>query len=91
MKGGEAMNRDSGRATVLYVGGTGTIGASCVRASAQSGIRVTVLNRDKNAVRWELPDGVIGRSGDVTGVSSLEAAAADGGVEQATAASAPAP
>ncbi len=40
-------------------------------------MRVTVLNRGKNAVGRELPDDVIWRSGDVTDPSSLDAAIGD--------------
>jgi len=68
------MERDRSRASVLYVGGTGTISASCVRLSVESGMRVTVLNRGKNLVGRELPDDVIWRVGDVTDSASLEAA-----------------
>jgi len=71
------MEQDSSRASVLYVGGTGTISASCVRLSVESGMRVTVLNRGKNLVGRELPDDVTWRSGDVTDSSSLEAAIGD--------------
>ena len=41
---------------VLYIGGTGTISASCVRLSVESGMRVSVLNRGNNAKQRDLPD-----------------------------------
>lgn len=66
--------RDSSPASVLYVGGTGTISASCVRLSVESGMRVTVLNRGRNLVGRELPDDVTWLSADVTDAPSLEAA-----------------
>jgi nucleoside-diphosphate-sugar epimerase len=68
------MDRDSSRASVLYIGGTGTISAACVRLSVASGMRVTVLNRGRNEVGRELPAEVIWRSGDVTEPESLAAA-----------------
>ncbi len=66
--------QDSSRARVLYLGGTGTISASCVRLSAELGMRVTVLNRGKNLVGRELPENVTWLSGDVTDSASLERA-----------------
>ncbi|WP_137843937.1 NAD-dependent epimerase/dehydratase family protein [Microbacterium sp. 2FI] len=41
---------------VLYIGGTGTISAACVRRSVEAGDDVTVLNR--GSARRPLPDGV---------------------------------
>src|SRR5260370_38936498 len=44
---------------VLYVGGTGTISAACVRRSVAAGITVYVLNRGRNATHRSLPESVI--------------------------------
>ncbi|MDQ7992092.1 MAG: NAD-dependent epimerase/dehydratase family protein [Propionicimonas sp.] len=44
--------------TVLFLGGTGTISAACVRESVALGHRVTVLNRGRSAGLRPLPDGV---------------------------------
>lgn len=41
---------------VLYIGGTGTISAACVRRSVEAGDDVTVINRGSS--RRALPDGV---------------------------------
>jgi len=43
--------------SVLYLGGTGTISAACVRESLLLGHQVAVLNRGRNALR-PTPDGV---------------------------------
>ncbi len=42
--------------SILYIGGTGTISAACVRGSLERGDEVTVLNR--GSARRPLPDGV---------------------------------
>ena len=44
--------------SVLYVGGTGTISASCVRRSVAAGMSVYVLNRGRNIKNRALPDEV---------------------------------
>jgi nucleoside-diphosphate-sugar epimerase len=59
---------------VLYLGGSGTISASCVRLSVASGMRVTVLNRGRNAAERVLPDAVETVSGDVGDPAALDAA-----------------
>ena len=69
--------RDRSRARVLYVGGTGTISASCVRLSVETGMQVTVLNRGRNSAGRELPDDVTWVSADVEDPASLEAAIGD--------------
>ena len=68
------MQHDSAPLRVLYLGGTGTISASCVRLSAESGMNVYVLNRGNNSARRELPDSVNWLTGDVTDDDSLTAA-----------------
>jgi nucleoside-diphosphate-sugar epimerase len=69
--------QDRSRASVLYLGGTGTISAACVRLSVELGMRVTVLNRGRNAAGRALPGDVIWLTGDVTDSASLEAAIGD--------------
>jgi nucleoside-diphosphate-sugar epimerase len=68
------LKHDEAALSVLYIGGTGTISASCVRLSVESGMRVAVLNRGNNAKQRELPGGVEVLTGDVTDDESLEAA-----------------
>ena len=70
------LERDEADLSVLYIGGTGTISASCVRLSVESGMRVAVLNRGNNAKGRALPDGVESIVGDVTDEASLAAAVA---------------
>ena len=47
----------SSKPSVLFIGGSGTISAACVREAQATGFDVTVLNRGKSALR-PLPDGV---------------------------------
>jgi nucleoside-diphosphate-sugar epimerase len=63
--------------TVLYIGGTGTISASCVRLSAQTGMRVTVLNRGRRTSGRRLPDGIPALVADVESDADLAAAIGD--------------
>jgi nucleoside-diphosphate-sugar epimerase len=65
--------------TVLYLGGTGTISASCVRRSVAAGLSVYVLNRGQNARHRALPDSVTWLEGDVTDPASVRKAI--GGLE----------
>jgi nucleoside-diphosphate-sugar epimerase len=57
---------------ILYIGGTGTISASCVRRSLLRGDDVTVLNRGSG--RRALPDGVRELVADVRDADSVRAA-----------------
>lgn len=68
------MNHDVAPLSVLYIGGTGTISASCVRLSVETGMTVSVLNRGRNSAGRDLPESVIGITGDVTDDESLLAA-----------------
>lgn len=68
------LEHDEAPISVLYIGGTGTISASCVRLSVESGMRVAVLNRGNNAKQRELPDDVERITGDVTDEAALSAA-----------------
>ncbi len=68
---------DTAHLRVLYLGGTGTISASCVRLSVATGMRVYVLNRGRNAGERVLPDEVETLVGDVTDDASLATALGD--------------
>jgi nucleoside-diphosphate-sugar epimerase len=63
--------------TVLFLGGTGAISASCVRQSVESGLHVVALNRGRNAAGRAIPDRVEALVGDVTDDASLAAALGD--------------
>ena len=65
------LQQDSAPLRVLYIGGTGTISASCVRLSVESGMRVAVLNRGRNGAERRLPEGVESIVGDITDAASL--------------------
>ncbi|MFF5082800.1 NAD-dependent epimerase/dehydratase family protein [Actinoplanes sp. NPDC000266] len=56
--------------SVLFIGGTGTISASCVRLAVATGMRVTVVNRGRNSQERTLPGGVESLVADV---AALEA------------------
>ena len=71
------MNYDMAPLNVLYLGGTGTISASCVRLSVESGMNVYVLNRGRNTAGRDLPESVNWLTGDVTDDASLLAALGD--------------
>ena len=49
------MQHDGAPLRVLYIGGTGTISASCVRLSVASGMSVAVLNRGHNSAARPKP------------------------------------
>src|SRR5215831_19229635 len=65
---------DAADLTVLYIGGTGTISASCVDLSVETGMRVTVLNRGRNTRRRVLPTGVETLVADIGDEAALAAA-----------------
>ncbi|MCM4078151.1 NAD-dependent epimerase/dehydratase family protein [Paractinoplanes hotanensis] len=71
------LHQDSARLSVLYLGGTGTISASCVRLSVETGMRVTVVNRGRNAQDRGLPDEVETLIADVADDAALAAAIGD--------------
>ena len=71
------MRHDGAPLHVLYIGGTGTISASCVRLSLESGMSVFVLNRGNNSAAREMPEGVHWLTGDVTDDASLLASIGD--------------
>lgn len=68
---------DAAPLRVLFIGGTGTISASCVRLAAAHGMAVTVLNRGANRAGRSLPPEVEQLTGDVTGDGTLRAALGD--------------
>jgi nucleoside-diphosphate-sugar epimerase len=68
------LHHDSAPLRVLYLGGTGTISASCVRLSAETGMLTTVLNRGRNESGRELPTDIESLVADVADEASLEAA-----------------
>jgi nucleoside-diphosphate-sugar epimerase len=63
--------------TVLFVGGTGTISAACVRRSVAAGMSVYVLNRGRNARHRSIPDSVTWLEGDVGDPASVRKAIGD--------------
>jgi nucleoside-diphosphate-sugar epimerase len=71
------LHQDSARLSVLYLGGTGTISASCVRLSVETGMRVTVVNRGRNAQDRGLPGEVETLIADVADDAALAAAIGD--------------
>jgi nucleoside-diphosphate-sugar epimerase len=64
----------SGGLKVLYIGGTGTISASCVRRSVAAGMSVYVLNRGLNVKRRSLPESVTWLQADINDAASVRAA-----------------
>ena len=71
------MTPGSAPISVLYIGGTGTISASCVRRSVAEGMDVYVLNRGNNSKSRDLPDSVTWLTGDITDRASTEEALGD--------------
>ena len=63
--------------SVLYVGGTGTISASCVRRSVAAGMSVYVLNRGRNVKHRALPDEVTWLQADISDADSVRKALGD--------------
>ena len=58
--------------SILYLGGTGTISAACVRQSVERGHDVTVVNR--GSARRDLPDAVTALSADVRDPAAMKEA-----------------
>jgi nucleoside-diphosphate-sugar epimerase len=63
--------------SVLYIGGTGTISASCVRRSVAAGMSVYVLNRGQNVRQRSLPNEVTWLQADVKDAGSVRKALGD--------------
>src|ERR1700712_4559335 len=61
----DMLEHDEAALKVLYLGGTGTISASCVRLSVASGMHVSVLNRGNNSKQRDLPEAVEWLTGGV--------------------------
>ena len=70
------MPQNSSPLTVLFVGGTGTISAACVREAVHEGMDVFVLNRGNNIRGRAIPDEVTELQGDIRDDKSVEAALA---------------
>ncbi len=71
------LYQDSADLSVLFLGGTGTISASSVRASVAAGMRVTVVNRGRNTAERRLPDEVESLVADVADTTALAGALGD--------------
>jgi nucleoside-diphosphate-sugar epimerase len=71
------LHQDAADLSVLYLGGTGTISASCVRLSVETGMRVAVVNRGRNDNDRKLPAGVEALTADVSDDAALAAAVGD--------------
>src|SRR5687767_4482009 len=71
------LHQDAAPLRVLYLGGTGTISASCVRLSVETGMHVAVVNRGRNENDRSLPDGVEALIADVSDDAALAAAIGD--------------
>ena len=71
------LQQDAANLRVLYIGGTGTISASCVRLSVETGMRVSVLNRGRNTSDRTIPDTVETLIGDVNDDAALAVAIGD--------------
>ena len=63
--------------SVLFIGGTGTISASCVRRSVTAGMSVCVLNRGNNVRQRSLPDSVTWLQADIRDSASVRKAIGD--------------
>ncbi|MFE4468651.1 NAD-dependent epimerase/dehydratase family protein [Leifsonia sp. NPDC056824] len=74
MSGELLLANDGAPLRVLFLGGTGTISASCVRLAAANGMAVTVLTRGANGSGRALPAEVEQVRGDVSDPSSVRAA-----------------
>jgi len=71
------LQHDAANLRVLYIGGTGTISASCVRLSVETAMQVSVLNRGRNASDRAIPDGVETLIADVSDDAALAQAIGD--------------
>ncbi len=71
------MYQNTSPARVLYIGGTGTISAACVRESVRQGMDVFVLNRGNHPRGRQVPPEVTELIGDISDPSSI-ASALDG-------------
>jgi UDP-glucose 4-epimerase len=75
------MSADTAPLDVLYLGGTGTISASCVRLSAAAGMRVTVVNRGRNRQERALPGEVQTLVADVADETARATAIGDSTID----------
>ena len=65
------MRFDEAPLRTLFIGGTGTISASCVRLSVEAGMEVAVLNRGRNGAQRALPRSVAQLVADVNDAESV--------------------
>jgi UDP-glucose 4-epimerase len=63
-----------GQLSVLFIGGTGTISASCVQACAERGLDTFVLNRGRSSSLRPLPAAVTTLTADINDPAELRAA-----------------
>jgi nucleoside-diphosphate-sugar epimerase len=68
------MEFDQAPLRTLFIGGTGTISASCVRLSVETGMEVAVLNRGRNSGQRELPAAVTQLVADVDDEDAVKSA-----------------
>ena len=68
------MRFDEAPLRTLFIGGTGTISASCVQLSVEAGMQVAVLNRGRNEADRRLPGPVARLVADVNDAGSVKAA-----------------
>jgi len=76
-RGTTVLQHDNAPLNVLFIGGTGTISASCVRLAADTGMRVSVVNRGINRVGRGLPPSVEQLTADITDEDAIASAIAD--------------
>jgi nucleoside-diphosphate-sugar epimerase len=67
------LQHDNAQLNVLFIGGTGTISASCVRLADETGMRVAVLNRGTNRSQRELPASVEQLTADIADERAVSA------------------
>src|SRR6201996_2988022 len=76
-EGGRDVAAASPDRSVLFIGGTGTISAACVRQAVAAGMSVYVLNRGRNVKHRALPDSVTWLQADVSDADSARKALGD--------------
>ena len=71
------LQQDSAGLRVLFLGGTGTISASCVRLAVEAGMQVAVLNRGRNQQDRAVAPKAETLTADITDDTALAAAIGD--------------
>jgi nucleoside-diphosphate-sugar epimerase len=64
----------AGQLSVLFIGGTGTISSSCVRACAERGLDTFVLNRGRSSSLRPLPASVSTLTADINDAAAVRSA-----------------